>query len=58
MAGRQAPFYQDKTIRIVAGYGAGSVDDAWTRLIARYLGKYIPGNPNISSFKICPAPAR
>ena len=43
----QAPFYQDKTIRIVAGYGAGSVDDAWTRLIARYLGKYIPGNPNI-----------
>ena len=42
----QAPFYQDKTIRIVAGYGAGSVDDAWTRLIARYLGKYIPGNPN------------
>lgn len=43
----QAPFYQDKTIRIIAGYGAGSVDDAWTRLIARYLGKYIPGNPNI-----------
>ena len=42
----QAPFYQDKTIRIVAGYGAGSVDDNWTRLIARYLGKYIPGNPN------------
>ncbi|HSE87836.1 MAG TPA: tripartite tricarboxylate transporter substrate-binding protein [Candidatus Binatia bacterium] len=43
----QAPFYQDKTLRIVAGYGAGSVDDAWTRLIARYLGKYIPGTPNI-----------
>ena len=43
----QVPFYQDKTIRIIAGYGAGSVDDAWTRLIARYLGKYIPGNPNI-----------
>ena len=43
----QAPFFQDKTIRIVAGYGAGSVDDAWTRMVARYLGKYIPGNPNI-----------
>ena len=43
----QAPFYQDKTLRIIAGYGAGSVDDAWTRMIARYLGKYIPGNPNI-----------
>ena len=43
----QAPFYQDKTIRIVAGYGAGSVDDAWTRLIARFLAKHIPGNPNM-----------
>ena len=43
----QAPFYQDKTLRIIAGYGAGSVDDAWTRMIAQYLVKYIPGNPNI-----------
>ena len=43
----QAPFFQDKTIRIVAGYGAGSVDDTWTRMIARYVVKYIPGNPNI-----------
>jgi len=43
----QAPFFQDKTIRIIAGYGAGSVDDAWTRMIARHLGKHIPGNPNI-----------
>jgi tripartite-type tricarboxylate transporter receptor subunit TctC len=43
----QAPFFQDKTMRIIAGYGAGSVDDAWTRMIARYLGKHIPGNPNI-----------
>jgi tripartite-type tricarboxylate transporter receptor subunit TctC len=46
-AAAQAPFYQDKTLRIIAGYGAGSVDDAWTRMIARFLGKYIPGNPNI-----------
>jgi tripartite-type tricarboxylate transporter receptor subunit TctC len=43
----QAPFYQGKTIKIAAGYGAGSVDDAWTRMIARYLIKYIPGNPDI-----------
>jgi tripartite-type tricarboxylate transporter receptor subunit TctC len=46
-AAAQAPYYQDKTIRIVAGYGAGSVDDAWTRLIARFLAKHIPGNPNL-----------
>jgi tripartite-type tricarboxylate transporter receptor subunit TctC len=46
-ASAQTPFYQDKTIRIIAGYGAGSIDDAWARLIARHLGKYIPGNPGI-----------
>ena len=46
-AAAQAPFYKDKTIRIVAGYGAGSVDAAWTRMIARYLAKHIPGNPNV-----------
>ena len=39
----QAPFYQDKTVRIIAGYGAGSVDDAWTRMIARYLGQIYSG---------------
>ncbi len=43
----QAPFYQGKTVRIVAGYGAGSVDDLWARLIAQHMVKYIPGNPNI-----------
>ena len=43
----QATFYQGKTIKIVAGYGAGSVDDAWTRILARYLVKHIPGNPDI-----------
>ena len=43
----QPLFFQDKTVRIIAGYGAGSVDDAWSRLIARYLAKHIPGNPNM-----------
>jgi len=46
-ASAQTPFYQDKTIRIIAGFGAGSTDDAWSRMIARYLAKYIPGNPNM-----------
>lgn len=42
----QAPFYQGKTIRIVTGYPAGDVNDMWPRLIAQYMTKYIPGNPN------------
>jgi tripartite-type tricarboxylate transporter receptor subunit TctC len=43
----QSFFYQGKTITFVAGYIAGSYDDLWSRLIAQYMGKHIPGNPNI-----------
>jgi tripartite-type tricarboxylate transporter receptor subunit TctC len=46
IADAQSPFYEGKTIRIVTGYPAGDVNDLWPRLIARYMGKYIPGNPN------------
>jgi tripartite-type tricarboxylate transporter receptor subunit TctC len=46
VANAQSPFYEGKTIRIVTGYPAGDVNDLWPRLIARYMGKYIPGNPN------------
>ncbi len=42
----QTPFYKDKVIRIVAGFGAGTFFDIWARLIAQYMGKHIPGNPS------------
>jgi tripartite-type tricarboxylate transporter receptor subunit TctC len=41
------PFYEGKTITILVGAGAGGGYDVNTRLFARYLAKYIPGNPNI-----------
>ena len=40
-------FSQGKTIRIVVGAAAGGGYDAYSRLIARHIGKYIPGNPNV-----------
>ncbi len=43
----QSPFYQGKTINLIVGFTAGSYDDLWPRLIAQYLPKYIPGNPNV-----------
>ena len=43
----QTPFYQGKTITILAGTGAGNVYDLYARLFARHMGKYIPGNPDI-----------
>lgn len=39
------PFYKGKTIRIIVGFTPGGLYDRWARLLARYLPKYIPGNP-------------
>ena len=41
------PFYKGKTIRIVVGSTAGGFYDRWARLFGRYMGKYIPGQPEI-----------
>ena len=40
-------FYQGKTIRIVVGFTPGGFYDRWARLLARYMPKYIPGNPEM-----------
>ncbi len=44
---QQTPFYKDKTIRIVVGFTSGGLYDQYARLLARHMGKYLPGNPNI-----------
>lgn len=38
-------FYGGKTMRVVVGYAPGGGYDFYARLVARYMGKYIPGNP-------------
>ncbi len=43
----QTPFYQGKTITIIAGTKAGDVYDLYARMMAQFMPKYIPGNPNI-----------
>lgn len=43
----QEPFYKGKTIRIVVGFSAGGGFDIYSRVLARYMGKYIPGDPTI-----------
>jgi tripartite-type tricarboxylate transporter receptor subunit TctC len=42
----QVPFYQGKTINVVAAASAGSLYDLYARLLAQFMGKHIPGNPN------------
>jgi len=41
------PFYRAKTVRIIVGSTPGGFYDRWARLLARHLGKYIPGNPEV-----------
>ena len=43
----QTPYYQGKTVTIIVGTGAGDLYDLYARAIALYMGKYLPGNPNI-----------
>jgi tripartite-type tricarboxylate transporter receptor subunit TctC len=43
----QESFYKDKTIRIIVGAPPGGGYDTYSRLIARHIGKHIPGNPTV-----------
>jgi tripartite-type tricarboxylate transporter receptor subunit TctC len=42
-----ANFYRGKTINVLIGTVVGGEYDLHTRLVARFMGKHIPGNPNI-----------
>jgi tripartite-type tricarboxylate transporter receptor subunit TctC len=43
----QEIFFKDKTIRLIVGLAPGGGYDTYSRLIARHMGKHIPGNPVI-----------
>jgi tripartite-type tricarboxylate transporter receptor subunit TctC len=40
-------FYRGKTVNIVVGSAVGGGFDGYARMVARYLGKHVPGNPVI-----------
>jgi hypothetical protein len=40
-------FYKGKTVSLLIGYSVGGGYDTYGRLVARHLGKHIPGNPTI-----------
>ncbi len=40
-------FYAGKTIDFVIGYPPGGSNDTLGRLVARHIGKHIPGKPNV-----------
>jgi tripartite-type tricarboxylate transporter receptor subunit TctC len=40
-------FYRGKSLSLLIGYSVGGGYDAYARLLARYLGRHVPGNPAI-----------
>jgi tripartite-type tricarboxylate transporter receptor subunit TctC len=42
-----ADFYRGKTVHVLVGVGAGGDYDVHARLLARYIGRHIPGNPAV-----------
>ena len=42
-----AEFYRGRQVNLIIGYGPGGGYDTAARLLARHLGRYIPGNPSI-----------
>jgi tripartite-type tricarboxylate transporter receptor subunit TctC len=42
-----ADFYRGRTVDILVGYSVGGGYDTYARVLARHIGKHIPGNPTI-----------
>ena len=42
-----ADFYRSKPFTIIVGYSAGGGYDVYARAIARYIGRHMPGAPNV-----------
>jgi tripartite-type tricarboxylate transporter receptor subunit TctC len=42
-----ADFYRGKQVTMVIGYGPGGGYDIYGRMMAKYIGKHIPGNPTV-----------
>jgi tripartite-type tricarboxylate transporter receptor subunit TctC len=40
-------FFEGKTLKLVIGYSAGGGYDLYARVLAKYLGRHIPGHPTV-----------
>jgi tripartite-type tricarboxylate transporter receptor subunit TctC len=52
-----AESFKGKTVDIYTGYTVGGGYDLYTRLLARHIGKHLPGNPTVVPKNMeCPTP--
>ena len=42
-----ADFYKGKSVDLYIGYSVGGAYDLYARMLARHMGKHIPGNPTV-----------
>jgi tripartite-type tricarboxylate transporter receptor subunit TctC len=42
-----AAFYRGKTVNMIIGYPPAGANDVYARLLARHIGRHIPGNPTV-----------
>ena len=42
-----ADFYRGKSVDVMIGYSVGGGYDVYARMLARHMGKHIPGNPTL-----------
>src|SRR3954451_21378783 len=47
MAQTPAEFFKGKTIDLYIAYSAGGAYDLYARMLARHMGKHLPGNPQV-----------
>ena len=43
----EADFFKGKTVRMIVGFASGNEYDVGARVLARHLGRHIPGNPTV-----------
>ena len=46
-AAAETPSLAGKTVTMLIGFGPGGGYDAWGRVLARHIGKHLPGNPTV-----------
>src|SRR5712691_7347947 len=46
-AAAEAPSLAGKNVTMIIGFGPGGGYDAWGRVVARHIGKHLPGNPTV-----------
>lgn len=42
-----ADFYRGKTVRVLIGFGPGGSSSLYAEILARYMGRHLPGNPTV-----------